>query len=304
MKRVIKLFILLLVLIPTLVLAKDNVEISKVELVDSTEDLELEDPTYKGLETNFNIKFNKVNDYVKYKITIDNSTNKDYELSLNDFSKSEYINYDYELNNKVLSKNSSKEIFLSISYKKEIDESKYKDGVFIEDTSMKIDLGEEVMNPKTGLSYLYLILVVAVTLSITLLIYVFGSKKLNKYTISVLALFLIPISVLAIEKLELKVNARIEVSNTKEFCVRINDERAKYYTYISNMTWEEYLISDYNEFRDYSYDPLYDNPFFKADHFFFIERGQQDYNVYDTIDEELTNTIKDKSLGCYIAASK
>lgn len=309
MKRVMKLFILLLVLIPTLVFAKEQVEITNVELIDSTENLDLKDPTFSGLETNFNIKFNEVNDFVKYKIIVNNTSNKDYELSLNNYSKSEYIEYKYDINNNVLNKNSSKEITLTITYKKEIDESKYQDGVFIEDNNMRIDLGgDDVINPKTGFSYIYLILVVAITLSITLLIYVFGSRKLSKYTISILVLFLIPISVLALEKLELKVNSHVEITDIKEMCFIDYRNRFTYYNFKNNMTWEEHINSDYFEIIEDSDD--------RQDMTINLEQGYVDFisanNLHCLVDDYdescpdiisenvlITDTIKSKNLGCY-----
>ncbi len=300
MKRVMKLFILLLVLIPTLVFAKEQVEITNVELIDSTENLDLKDPTFSGLETNFNIKFNEVNDFVKYKIIVNNTSNKDYELSLNNYSKSEYIEYKYDINNNVLNKNSSKEITLTITYKKEIDESKYQDGVFIEDNNMRIDLGgDDVINPKTGFSYIYLILVVAITLSITLLIYVFGSRKLSKYTISILVLFLIPISVLALEKLELKVNSHVEINNTKEMCFvhAYDDNRILYYRYIPGMSFEEYIESDYFNGLDVIESAEEMTSYIDNNYVIFLDKE----NPIDSIESviALDEIIKDKSLGCY-----
>ncbi len=292
-----KIFLLILLLMtPTFVFAKDNVEITRVDLLDNSEDVVIEEPTFRGLETNFNIKFNEVEDFVKYKIIIDNDTNKDYELSLNnDFNKSEYINYKYEVDSQVLKANSKKEITLTITYNKEIDESHFNNGVFTEDNNMGINFArEDVVNPKTGIPYLYLVLVLGVTISIILLIYVSGSKRLSKYTISILVLFLIPISVFALEKLELKVNTHITVSNMKEMCFVRNEcnngnctERVSYYEYKNGMTWNEYLESDYfNGIEEFNYEMMQVN---FAGH----------YVDFDNNDVDINDTILDKSQGCY-----
>ena len=48
--------------------------------------------TYQNLSIKFDIKFNEVNDFAKYKIVINNQTNEDYEISEVN-PNSQYVTY-------------------------------------------------------------------------------------------------------------------------------------------------------------------------------------------------------------------
>ena len=147
MKRYILFFLFLL--LPFIVNAE--VKITNIEQIDITEGLEVDDPTYKDLSINFNIKFNKVEDFIKYKVTIKNDTNKDYELGTsNNESKEDYIKYRYKFDDddQIIKANGEKILFITITYDKEVSLSKYKDGKYIDEKKIAISLSNEEKNPK------------------------------------------------------------------------------------------------------------------------------------------------------------
>ena len=84
------LFIFLL-LVPFMVKAQD-VKIKEVTLVDSTEGMEVEEhPEFENLKINFNLKFSKLGDFVKYKVVLENTSDKAYELeNMTKFNEGEY----------------------------------------------------------------------------------------------------------------------------------------------------------------------------------------------------------------------
>ena len=64
-----------------MVKAKDGLTVENLEYVEKSELAEvIEDATFQDLSISINLRFHNLNDYVKYKITIKNDTDKDYDL--------------------------------------------------------------------------------------------------------------------------------------------------------------------------------------------------------------------------------
>ena len=106
-KIFISLIIVLLGIMFLPVYAAENVNIESIELDSKSDTAEIiTDASYSGLSIKFDLKFKEVNDYIKYKIVINNPTNEDYELSENN-NNSNYIKYEYSYDdgNKIIEKN-------------------------------------------------------------------------------------------------------------------------------------------------------------------------------------------------------
>ena len=190
MKKKIKIllvFFLSFIFIPN-VFAEENVSIESVMLDSKSENTEItNEATYEGLSINFDVKFNEVNDYAKYKIVINNQSDEDYEITEDsNFNNSEYIRYEYsyENNNKKVLKNSKTTIFITIKYNKEVPEESFHNGSFIKTNNIVIDLNNEtinvpntIINPKTGDSLFIIILVFIITVGILLILYKTNKKK-------------------------------------------------------------------------------------------------------------------------------
>lgn len=119
MKRFVSIFIFAFLLFPMVVFAQ-NVEIKEVKMVEKSENAEIvANPKVNELAIDFNIKLNALNDYVKYKVILNNKDDVDYIISKSDFEDNEYISYDIESDNlEKLEAKKEKVIYLTIKYEK------------------------------------------------------------------------------------------------------------------------------------------------------------------------------------------
>ena len=150
------------------VYAAENVSIESITLDSKSDNAEeINDASYEALSIKFNIKFYEVDDYVKYKIIINNSTNMDYEMSENK-SNSEYIKYEYSYDdeNTIIEKNKKSIIYITIKYNKGVSKELFMDGTFTETNFLVIDFGNDtidkfnnVNNPSTSYSLIIIIFV-------------------------------------------------------------------------------------------------------------------------------------------------
>ena len=205
-------FVLVMFLSITNVNAADNVMIKSVELVDkSVNTTETSDATFNGLTMNFDLKFTNVNDYAKYKVTVENKENKDYKILIDsNFDNSKYIAYDY-VKADSLKANSDTEFYVTVSYKNEVSEDSFSDGKYSEKNSavLKLDDGS-VSNPITSNNEAILIIGLLI---ITIGLIVLFKSKTNK-NISFIVLFValsIPLFVKAVDSLKITVNSNIEI---------------------------------------------------------------------------------------------
>ena len=258
-----KFLFLLLLFFPFMVKAAENVKITNIEQIEKSDAVTVNhEPTYEGLKINFDFKFVNLNDYIKYKVTIKNEDTKDYEIESGvQFSEGEYIKYEFGLNGEeaVIKPNEEKEMTLLITYVTEPDPSYFVDGAYVEQNSMSIDLSTndgqhnsvdpatKEDNPKTGagniLIFITILLISGVLLTVAI-------RKNDKVMLS-LALLLIPISALAIEKITLDIETKIELEAVeKTFKVVeydcFNDSDKEYeFKYRNGMTWAQFKTSDY-----------------------------------------------------------
>ncbi len=266
MKRLFNVFLLLLsIFIIVRVFAKtaDPVYIEKANLIEKTNStIELSNPNIDGLGINFNLKFVELNDYAKYKITIRNNTDKDYELSNeSNFTNSEFLKYEYEFDNnsKVIYANSTKVLYIKIIYNKQVASSSFdENGTYIEEKEMKVELSipevnetntskessvvnetnetkneteetknetkEIVTNPKTGPKGTIFLALGVLFVAIAVSILIKDYKPIKETFVIIGLLLIIPISINAIEKLSLTVNTHVEITKGYEIAYYYVDE--------------------------------------------------------------------------------
>ena len=214
------LFVLLLFCFMPKAYAADGVSIESVTLDSKSENVEImSDATFEGLSLKFDVKFDDINDFVKYKLVIKNSTDSAFELA-ESTSSSSYITYEYgyEDGTKVLAANSSKTMYISIKYSTAVPITEFNGGNYTETKSFTINLEDgtdEITVPGTSDSlYCYLVLLIGtLVLSIALL----KVTKNKKYLVLVVAsMILIPLDIHAIEKLKIIVESKIEINNPNE----------------------------------------------------------------------------------------
>ncbi len=207
-----------LLFIPFVVNAE--VKIKEAVLVDNTEGLEVEkNPHFEGLQLDINMKLNKVGEFAKYKLTVANDSNKDYEIDMGEaFSKKEYIKYEFsfvEEDNAILKSKESKDIYVLVTYNKEVPVNEFVNGVYKDDNVMTINLSndEEQKNPETKTGYV--ILATAVLLFISLLLILLNKYKLDHLMVLVIAIAVaLPVTIFALEKITIKIQAKIEIESS------------------------------------------------------------------------------------------
>ena len=340
MKRTI--FILgigLLFLFPFLVSAKDNVHITAAEVVEKSDDtVELEKITFEGLALNYKISFQNVNDYIRYKVTIQNDSNKDYEISdnISELQNSDYFLYQFHFDegSNIVKAHSSKNVYLTARYMKEINSSLYENGKFVEVKQMKINFANDSIksNPSTN-NMIVFILIGAIAAMIGLGIALNNRGYLRAvYGVFVLGVLFIPFIGYALDALTLEVNSEIEVLYTPEFCYydERQDSPYQYFEYTPGITMSEYLENHDLRPGLFHYNPdaldldelnnmfltLPNNPFNHisdcedwrvcTDYYASLPESKQIIfdnlkNLYFSYDTTifLNNPILDKSVGCY-----
>ena len=218
MKKIgmILLIILLMCFAPS-VYAAEGVGIESVTVDSKSTGTVIVNPaTFEGLSLKSDVKFNNVDDYVKYKLVIKNDTATDYELT-ESTSSSSYITYEYSYDdgNKVLTANSSKTMFITIKYSSSVPASEFTAGNYTETKSITINLDtgtDEITVPSTidGL-YCYLVLLIG---TLVFAIALFKATNNKRYlTLVLVSMVLIPLNIHAIEKLKLTIESKVEITN-------------------------------------------------------------------------------------------
>ena len=193
MKRFVSIFIFAFLLFPMIVFAQ-NVEIKEVKMVEKSENAEIvANPKINELAIDFNIKLNALNDYVKYKVILNNKDDVDYIISKSDFEDNEYISYDIESDNlEKLEAKKEKVIYLKIKYEKKIPEEVFLDNKYVlsNNFSFTLDDGkeeivttnkttnkeEQIKNPETGIKDYGIIVGVSIGV-LAIVIYCFNRNK-------------------------------------------------------------------------------------------------------------------------------
>jgi hypothetical protein len=249
-----KILFFLLLLIPFI--AKAEVRITDAILVDSTEEIEAEKkPAFHNLDIKFNLKFQELQNFAKYKITIKNDTKKDYEINDGEqFSKGEYIKYEFELvenEDNIIKPNQEKIIYITASYNKEVPAELFKAGKYVEDNAMDINMTPTEVNPKTKVGYI--VLIAAILMIASLAIVLINKYKINKFALVFLGILAIPLTISAIEKIVIKIQTNIEIlAPEKMFSFNpsgcnsnLNYGLIRNIKYRVGMTFEDFINSEY-----------------------------------------------------------
>ena len=199
------------------VYAVNGVSIESVTLASKTETTqELLEPSINGLKVNIKAKFGLVNDYIKYKVVIDNPTYTDYKILENTQSSNEYIKYEFNSDdgNNIAEKRKKSTVIVTITYIKEVPDDLLVNGSFIESNDLVLNFGENnPANPNTKRNIIISIIGILIVIFISLLSYIYQNRK-NHLVLILLILLLIPLSVKALEKLQMKVNSEIQIGKS------------------------------------------------------------------------------------------
>lgn len=225
MKRSILPILLFLMFIPYVVNAEtcdtNNITINSITLKEKAKNAtEFEQPAIVDNNIVLNLKFNRINDSLKYKIVLKNNSNENYELDKNTLSiNSEYINYtlNVEDNNYIIKAGKTKDVYLDVQYKTKIPETSFENGKYNEKKKLSLNISNfQINNPNTRNNLIIFCLIIILILGISsyLIIIKKNSKKVLLLILSLI--IIIPTGVYALCKVEIKIesNILIEEDNT------------------------------------------------------------------------------------------
>jgi len=267
MKKVLFLFICLM-FIP-FVYAKEKVEIKSVRLVKSSEGLVAKDPTFKGLDINYDIAFRNVGDYAKYEVVIKNNTTEEYTVdNTNKFDKSSYIKYEFDSFDSVKA-NETSTIYLTITYNSEIDPKDFKNGKYSESKSAVVELANvngDKVNPNTSTNALIFVVFILALVAFIVAAALLRREKVRCYGI-VLLLLAVPMMVKAIEALKINLNVNVSVQRSYKVVYKTylpawytEEEKNALDTKISHCSDMEYYDNTGTRFYFCETDFIYEDP--------------------------------------------
>ena len=253
MKKIFYLLIVSILFIPCVVNAAQcdtsKVYIDSISIDKETGNVvELEDATAKDKKVNLNLRMSTKDDEILYKVVLKNESNEDYEINKNSIKlNTDYLEYSLESdNNNIIKANSSRTIYLRVKYKTEVDPSKFVNGVYQDNITMKVNLrSDDVQNPNTGLPYIIIISIVLIISGISLIIY---KKKKVSTLIILIGVLLLPIGVKALCTCEIIVDSKVTIQIEDQFkFTKFNcfNNTTETYTYRIGMTLNEFLNSNY-----------------------------------------------------------
>lgn len=206
---------LILLFIPFMVKAAD-LEIKSIELVEKQGEVEINsEPTTEGLKINFDLSFNNVNDYVKYKTVVKNNLNE--ELEIDDepqYGQNEYIKYSISFpdDSKIVKAKGEKEIIITVSYDKEVPTEEFDNGEYNEQGSVEIALNEAKPNPNTAAFISVSIITLLIVSIISFTLAKSGMKK-TAFSLFLIALIAIPVITLAVKKVSFHIDSKIHITD-------------------------------------------------------------------------------------------
>ena len=225
-----------------------NVKITNVELDSKSDTVTInKDATFNGLDVDTDVHFMMKDDFVKYKITLTNNDNESYKIASNTNNNSDYVEYIYD-NVDEIKANSSETIYMTIKYKKLVEDDKYTNNKYSENNVETITLSNEagelvkVDNPSTFSNTSDIILFVGIVLlSCGIGAILIKGKKAHILSIILLGVISIPIVCNAKSSVELKVNSRVDFDYAnEEFCVS-----NEYFSYREGMTFNDFFASNH-----------------------------------------------------------
>lgn len=252
-----KLLILLVVLfMPFMVNAKtcdtSKITIDSINLDNKSSNVtEVTPATASGKNVNLDLAMSKKGDNIQYKIVIKNDSDEDFEIDSNSLGlNSNYVTYTIDAgDDHVVKANSTKTVLLRVEYKNTVPAEAYKSGIYNDSKDLVVNLsnGRQILdNPKTGMNILFYTLLIG---GLCVCTYIVVRKKQHSLMVILLiGIIIIPSSVYALCKCELKVNSKVEIQQTNFTGVIYRNSQVELYPGDSIIPNEEWFI--YNRYLD------------------------------------------------------
>ena len=244
--KYLRILLLLLLLIPFIVLAEEC-DISKITItsmkpnkIEGNTEV-ISDPEFEDRTINLNLKMYDINDSITYDLVIKNDSEDDYMIDEDTFkTDSDYIEYSLKTNDNtnIVKANSSKEVSLVVTYKKEVEDDKLTNNKFDVSNSLKLSMNTsnkekeldiittdnikesvdpvEVKNPITSVSSVMIIIIISIISIVITGILIKRKKKYVKYIAFIIGtIIIIPITVYALCNTWIVIESNIIIMNTK-----------------------------------------------------------------------------------------
>ena len=261
MKRSKIIMLLLVLFMPFIVNAEtcdtSKVTIDSIKLDNKTKGVtQLSEPTASGKNVNLNLAMTNEGDNAIYQIVVRNDSNDDYELDSNSLGlSSDYITYTLDAGtDPIIKANSTRTVNLRVNYTNKVPAKAFKSGAYTDSKDLAVNLssGNSILsNPKTGASYLFYIFVIS---AVGVAIYKSTKKrKGSMLAILVLGVVIIPTSVYALCKCQIKVTSSVEIQQTGFTGVIYRNNQNNLYegdSIVGSYGWVAYDVDDNSEFYD------------------------------------------------------
>ena len=218
--KIIWIFLLILSISTVNVYAKDNCDKNAIKIKSITSDniegvVELSKPSYEDNFINLDIQMKEVGDNIIYEAVIKNTSDEDYYLNDNSIQlNSSYFDCEIISDDKltIIKPNQERKVKIKISYKKEVEEDKFKDNKYEDNQAIILkfeDKSQDLLsNPLTKNNLIRIVITLFLITGIT--IYTIKNKK-TKYIV-LIGITLIPLSINALCKVELNINTHIVIN--------------------------------------------------------------------------------------------
>ena len=219
-----KMFLLiLLLLVPFVVRAKECdencIKIESVEAVNKSDGVEDKEPYFDNRELDLDVKLSKMNDTIKYKIVVENTSDEEYLIDNKSLEKgNEHISFSYtsEDDNLIIKGGSKKDFYVEITYNNLIKNDSYEKGKYNYQDNMVLQLSSyskenpltSIINPETSVGRITIVSLVFIISGIVIVI--LTKKKKYVYFIVLGVICSIPI-VRALCSSTIKININVDV---------------------------------------------------------------------------------------------
>ncbi len=283
-----KLLLFLLLIVPVFVTAKtcDNSQIYISSITADNQELEVKPATTNDKTANINLKMTNLGDTIKYKIIIENKSNDDYDLDNSINIKSNYIDYSIksEDNSKTIKAKTSKTLILKVEYKKQIPENLFNNGKYNVNKNISFNIlpqkNEININPSTGSKSMIIVIILLILLLEGALIIAKRGKAIKLSILLIGTILLIPISINAICKTQIKISSNIVIDDIATFNVE-DDGTITTMKFRKGMTWADFLNSEYNikNWKETEYYAIFHNkensPEGKSERYYYFEDNKK-----------------------------
>ena len=191
--------------------ASKDIEVTNIKVKDKSGTITVEEPTISNGEISSGIKFNEIDDFVTFELTLKNNESDKYKItSIEDNNENENIELEYDYDEDYIDENKTAKIRIKMTYKNKL----VNQNMSLKDLSIKLNFEKEdgtssniVINPYTGDNILkYVVLFIMSGLGI---FFVKTKKRIKGYKIGniilLICIMLIPFAAIAKEEFKLSI---------------------------------------------------------------------------------------------------